>query len=693
MKLIFSEVKLVFDTPELCKNGIDIIVNLTGLIIGHNYRINLIRRSFLSGLFEIRHESNLLSQNGESTRYFSFVADNETKTITFNAILENMPSFVLEGQIIDLDSLFDPDAEDFLTIVCDPTQLIPPTPTNTSSSTPTPTPTFTSTPTVTGTSGGRIVNNIDFFDMDKIINIDEKLYTDTLGVSYWALSDIKELLFQPDPSMSDVFIRKPGENVLFKLEDYTPNTPTDGDTFFVSVTDQVISYAGDTIVGAGSLDNKISTGSDNILANKNISFTANVDGNLKFFPMISYVGNPVDGIRLNIKKNNNVINSVVYNSNLSTNFTNIEQIVSAINISVVKGDIISFAFNIDSDNLYLRYKLFYDRNVKAYLINNKINPTISLFKNHKYTFSINASGFDFWIQNIPGDLNLDNIYKPLGIGNGQESGTFEITIPKTSTLTALYYTSDIPLLGMNGLINIKNSDFVRISDFVLCPSPTPTPSNTPSLTPSNSGTPPITPSHTATATNTQTPTQTQTQTATCTNTQTNTSSATPTYTASTTPTPTYTMTNTPTSTDLLGKIEYFISNDIDVLSDLPPTSDNIVPYHETKTIKVDRYTNNNEILNNEFVFSCIDGGSFILQLKNLTIGDKYRFSIEIPHPNDALNFSLEPNNEEFVAVDITQNINIICFYTGSSPKILVKLRIENVSKKFSEDEFFIFRCE
>ena len=62
------------------------------------------------------------------------------------------------------------------------------------------------------------------------------------------------------------------------------------------------------------------------------------------------------------------------------------------------------------------------------------------------------------------------------------------------------------------------------------------------------------------------------------------------------------------------------------------------------------------------------------------------------HDNESDLFSVQPNQETFIAKEITQNINIISFYSGSSNKILVKFSIENLTTSITENEFFIFSC-
>lgn len=128
------------------------------------------------------------------------------------------------------------------------------------------------------------------------------------------------------------------------------------------------------------------------------------------------------------------------------------------------------------------------------------------------------------------------------------------------------------------------------------------------------------------------------------------------------------------------------------VSDLPPDNDLIIPHAKSKNITVTRFTPDNRIVNNEFVLNCLEGGSFIIQLGNLTINTKYRFRFTAVHENEKQYFTVEPNSEVFIATEDSQNINIVTFYTGSSEKVLVKFTIEEVDSGNAEDEFFIFLC-
>ena len=138
--------------------------------------------------------------------------------------------------------------------------------------------------------------------------------------------------------------------------------------------------------------------------------------------------------------------------------------------------------------------------------------------------------------------------------------------PVTVNMTGFYeYNNVVVELNSSGIV----------VDYILCPTFTPTPTQTqtptntptntptPSITPTNTPTPSITPTNTSTPTNTQTPTPTNTQTPSITPTNTPTPSITPTNTSTPTntqtPTPTNTQTPTPTRNHFVYSLGYDVS--------------------------------------------------------------------------------------------------------------------------------------
>ena len=211
---------------------------------------------------------------------------------------------------------------------------------------------------------------------------------------------------------------------------------------------------------------------------------------------------------------------------------------------------------------------------------------------------------------------------------------------------------------------VKSGDSAIVEDFILAPSPTPTPTftSTPQPTPTN------TPTNTITNTITASVTASQTATVTC--------------------TPTLTM----SSTSPLQAEDYYISHLSKAVCELPPIADDVVPYHETKKFRVDRFTNNNEPVSNEFLMDCQRSNSFIIDVSNLTIGNRYSFNFSLPHKSANGLAVLQPSTETFIAKDTSHNINIVATYGPESGKFLVKFTITDHTAEISEDEFFIFEC-
>lgn len=203
-----------------------------------------------------------------------------------------------------------------------------------------------------------------------------------------------------------------------------------------------------------------------------------------------------------------------------------------------------------------------------------------------------------------------------------------------------------------------------VVDFILCPSPTPTPS----FSPTNTVTPTVSPTVTLTPTNTASATQTNTPT----------NTATPTVTVS--------------STHLLESKQYYLSHISDDVCSLPPKADDIVPYHTTKKFTVDRFTIDQEILSNEFDMNCSNIASFIVEVGNLTLNNDYTFTFSVAHPSERQFAKIEPATETFKANESKHNINIVASYTGNSTKFLIKLTIKDDTADITEDEFFIFNC-
>jgi len=681
MKIKFASTKLVFNNANECQTGRSFVVSLSELVNGNSYKLVLQKTKDEGSLsFKLNDSSGQsFVEVDDNTQHYIFEASSSEQSITVFAQFVNLAAFVLIGSLSNVTNPSLEPVEDFITIICDPLALIPSaTPTNTA--TPTTTPTYTPSLTASTTVVPDSVAEINIYDKSQNLRLEEKLYKDSKGTQFWAMSDLKGVV-QTIPGKDDLYLKKSGENVLFKLEKYTTDDIVEIIAVSVTLDDKSLTHNGAGNVtptfrlNLGNPTTPLITDSYNV-DNKDLIITAKHDGEitLKVGQEEPNFNISLDS-RIEIKKNNIVIDTVDNKVTELNPFTDI----SPITISVNKNDTISF--NITNGNSVSSIKLEanYTSDKVGFLINGELNPTLNLKKNSRYNFNVNTGQYAFWIQKVAGELNLAQNYDDI---IGTASGTITIDVIHSENIDTLYYASSPSGRGAYGTINLQNTDFVKISDYVLCPTPTPTPPVTPSTTPTNSPTATVTPSNTAsqtpTATQTSTPNTTPTPTATQTPTVTNTQSVTPTI--------------TPSATDVRNVELYFMSDSIHNVCDLPPDNDAIDPYHKTKSITVDRFTTDNQIVNNEFEFDCVNGSSFIVQLGNLTVGNRYKFNFSVVHDNESGLFNVQPNQETFIAKEITQNINIISFYSGSSNKILVKFSIENLTTSITENEFFIFSC-
>jgi len=677
MKLKFTDIKLIFNNINECQSGRNIDINLSNLIVGHEYQLTLSKvkneGSLEFALIEGENSTVFASSTDGNSHTLTFTATQESSNLTVLGKYNNIPAFVLSATIEDLTESQE-DAEDFITIICDPTAILP-SATPTSTATPTPTSTVTPTTTVSSTIDSAITNRISIYDRSKNLRLEEKLLKNELGTEFWALSDIEDMIEQI-PGKSDIYLKKPNENVLFKLEKYTTDETVETININVVNSDNVLLHNNISgVSGGGNPNSPVITGSYS-LNYRNIVLIPVHDGiiKLKIAQEAPNFDLNFDG-RIQVKVNGVVVetsgNAITANRDFDSQ--------GEISLTVNKDDQISFTFVDTNETTSIQLKANYQEEKAAFLIDGKVNPTLTLNKNYKYNFNINTGSYAFWIQTVAGELNIEERYNNI---TGKSSGQISIEIKNGEDINTLYYASDPSGRGAHGVINFVNTDFVKITDFILCPTPTPTITKTATNTPTISSTPTNTPTHTVT--------QTQTQTQTPTNTVTITNS--PTFTPTVTNTSTVTSTITPSATDSKDARVYYMSDVIENVSDLPPDNDLIVPYKQIKNITVTRFTSDNRIVNNEFVFNCVGGGSFIVQLGNLTVNTKYRFKFTAVHENEKQYFTVEPNSEVFVAKEDSQNINIVAFYTGNSKKILIKFTIEEVESGKSEDEFFIFEC-
>lgn len=681
MKIKFASTKLVFNNTNECQTGRSFVVSLSELVSGNSYKLTLQKTKDEGSLsFKLNDSSGQsFVVVDDNTQHYVFEATSSEQSITIFSQFENIAAFVLIGSLSNTTTPSLEPVEDFITIICDPLAILPSaTPTNTA--TPTTTPTYTPSLTASTTVVPDSVAEINVYDKSQNLRLEEKLYKDSKGTQFWAMSDLRGVV-QTIPGKDDLYLKKSGENVLFKLEKYTTDDIVEIIAVSVTLDDKSLTHNGAGNVtptfrlNLGNPTTPLITDSYNV-DNKDLVITAKHDGEitLKIGQEEPSFNIALDS-RIEIKKNNVVIDTVDSKITELNPFTDI----SPITISVNKNDTISF--NITNGNSVSSIKLEanYTSEKVGFLINGELNPTLNLKKNSRYNFNIDTGQYAFWIQKVAGELNLAQNYDDI---IGTANGTITIDVLHSENIDTLYYASSPSGRGAYGNINLQNTDFVKISDYVLCPTPTPTPPVTPSNTPTNSPTATVTPSNTTTQTPTATQTSTPNETPTATATQT------PTVTVTQSVTPTF----TPSATDVRNSELYFMSDSIHNVCDLPPDNDSVDPYHKTKTITVDRFTTDNEIVNNEFEFDCVNGSSFIVQLGSLIVGNRYKFNFSVVHDNEAGLFGVQPNQETFIAKETTQNINIISFYSGSSNKILVRFSIENLTTSVTENEFFIFSC-
>jgi len=267
------------------------------------------------------------------------------------------------------------------------------------------------------------------------------------------------------------------------------------------------------------------------------------------------------------------------------------------------------------------------------------------------------------------------------------------------------------------VVEIDGSSNAILTDFLLVPSQTPTPthSETPTNTPTRSATPTNTPTHsetptntptytststptvtitltfsptqtiTSTQTSTQTPTVTPTNTETPTNTPTNTTTITQTPTQTDTPNKTPTPTNTPSDTPNLQKY-YVQSNSTDLYSRVPDRSN---PHNVGVNINT----------GSDYTVSCPGAKILSLSASNLTLGKTYFADFEIYSVNhsDKITVLEGPDsdalNQNFTALVDTYTFNSIVSITnsGGSPYV-IKFTLNNVTDGINHSQHFIYRC-
>ena len=267
------------------------------------------------------------------------------------------------------------------------------------------------------------------------------------------------------------------------------------------------------------------------------------------------------------------------------------------------------------------------------------------------------------------------------------------------------------------VVEVDGSSNAILTDFLLVPSQTPTPTQTetPTNTPTHSVTPTNTPTHSETPTNTPTytststptvtitltfsptqtitntqtgtptPTVTPTNTETPTNTPTNTSTTTQTPTQTDTPNKTPTPTTTPSDTPNLQKY-YIQSNSTDVYSRVPDRSN---PHNVGVNINT----------GSDYTVSCPGAKILSLSASNLILGKTYFADFEIYSVNhsDKITVLEGPDSDalsqNFIALVDTYTFNSIVSITNSSGSpYVIKFTLNNVTDGINHSQHFIYRC-
>ena len=127
-----------------------------------------------------------------------------------------------------------------------------------------------------------------------------------------------------------------------------------------------------------------------------------------------------------------------------------------------------------SVNVYQTFNVT-NNGASSYSIDGSSNPTLTLYKNKLYNFSINAPGHPFYIKTVIG-TGTGNQYNDGVTNNGETNGTLSFLVP-TNAPSTLYYQCSLHS-SMNGIINIIDEP----TNVTPTPSNTPTVSVTPSVT-------------------------------------------------------------------------------------------------------------------------------------------------------------------------------------------------------------------
>jgi hypothetical protein len=94
-----------------------------------------------------------------------------------------------------------------------------------------------------------------------------------------------------------------------------------------------------------------------------------------------------------------------------------------------------------------------------FVINNQVNPTLTLIRGVRYTLAVNIPGNRFFIQTVPGAYDSNNEFVGGLSSSGASSSIVTFDVP-LSAPTTLYYTAEINGITANGIFNIiENEEF------------------------------------------------------------------------------------------------------------------------------------------------------------------------------------------------------------------------------------------
>src|SRR5210317_1871578 len=99
MKLKFTDIKLIFNNINECQSGRNIDINLSNLIVGHEYKLTLSKvkneGSLEFALIEGENSTVFASSTDGNSHTLTFTATQESSNLTVLGKYNNIPAFVL----------------------------------------------------------------------------------------------------------------------------------------------------------------------------------------------------------------------------------------------------------------------------------------------------------------------------------------------------------------------------------------------------------------------------------------------------------------------------------------------------------------------------------------------------------------------------------------------------------------------